>query len=556
MKFNKALLVSFAPLTLLATSSLATSCEQSKQPLIHDPVLFKTPKVADVIYTVDGWKFDSSVNTMLQSLQGILAQDEAQIFVYSGVPNRDEWFGDMQKKYNFRVIHVANPWDLVERFKSAFNSKYVLYKTPTDQDKQTNHSINHAGTIAGVEKYLMISQNLEMKARMLGLTLGRDATNLKTIDVFNEYKDRLNHNMMLNQNPVDFALRDYGIAAKVFETYLDYEDEEVWDAIDPWLDDAAPMLGWTATETAFIERISKRKMCMIASDHCFNLSLFSNDKPEYCYVQPKRPKITPDKNKHYVAIVMSDGDNVQWLQNDFRFPDWYGNKHRGKFPMTWTISPAAIDMNPQILDNLYRTMSPNDHFIAGPSGYTYMNPAWFDKSGREEFAKRTAAYMHDCGMSYFNPLDFIPSSEGEPVPDYHCMDELLAQDQIKGAIWSVTDWYLDGKGSVDWINDKPIVSFREGLWNIAGEGDHQRFSYDHTAERINSYPCDPYDIEGYTLVMAQSWTEGKMPTIDRFVKALDEHVEIVTADQLLEMITQYVPHVSDKPEHIPPEPTK
>ncbi|MCQ2956884.1 MAG: hypothetical protein MJ233_03475 [Mycoplasmoidaceae bacterium] len=69
----------------------------------------------------------------------------------------------------------------------------------------------------------MINQDLEEEAKSHGLTLGMDGTNLSSHAVFEEYKDRLNNKILVNQSPYDFPLRDYAIAAKALTIYL--EDE-------------------------------------------------------------------------------------------------------------------------------------------------------------------------------------------------------------------------------------------------------------------------------------------------------------------------------------------
>lgn len=553
-KIFKALLTGAAPLTIITTASLATSCgqlEKHYEPMVHKESFFKTKEVAKTIYAIDGSKWDGDMNTTLQSLQGILAQDKAEVFVYSGLKNRDEWFFDMQHDYKFKVVNIENPWDLILKFKDRFNSKFVLYTSPSNNSQSKNTSINNATAVSGVEKYLMISDNLKDEAESYGLIQAEDVTDTTVwtpLYTLNKYKNELNKTIMLNQAPVDYALRDYAIAGKMFAIYMDYEDQEtIYQTMDEFLDDEAPILGWTTGELEFLPKVSAHKMCMVAADHCFNLSLYSSYKPKGCYVQTKRPKIKvdPAHPKHYVAIVMSDGDNVQWMQNDFRFANWYGSPYRGQFPMTWTIGPAALDMNPSILDNLYSTMTPNDYFMAGPSGFTYINPQFYPKSNIGKFAEITADYMHDMDLTCFNPLDY---NDGAPDPErVKQFEPFLKNDQIKGGVWSVDGLYLDGHGSIDWFNNKPIVSFREGLW------DKGYLRYKEAANRINNiYPRDPTIIDGYTLVLAQAWTEGKMNKVKLFADSLADDVELVTVDQMFDLMVENITNkVSDVPDDYP-----
>jgi len=88
---------------------------------------------------------------------------------------------------------------------------------------------------------------------------------------------------------------------------------------------------------------------------------------------------SPD-SVHTVTFVMSDGDNIQWLMNDFSTNEnWYGSPLRGQFNMGWTISPSMAVLAPTIMDRLYRdaaTGSGRDFFVCGVSGGGYLYPSY------------------------------------------------------------------------------------------------------------------------------------------------------------------------------------
>jgi len=71
---------------------------------------------------------------------------------------------------------------------------------------------------------------------------------------------------------------------------------------------------------------------------------------------------------HTVAFVMSDGDNIQWLQGGWRSDEWYGSPDRGAVPIGWTFAPAMESLAPVILDWAKSNATANDTFVAGPSG--------------------------------------------------------------------------------------------------------------------------------------------------------------------------------------------
>ncbi|MCQ3907238.1 MAG: hypothetical protein MJ219_00305 [Mycoplasmoidaceae bacterium] len=76
-RIDKVLLASFAPLTIFSTSTLLTSCSQE----IHYNVFFKTKAMATDIYVVDASTLPTDLVVTLESLQGILAQEKAQIYI-------------------------------------------------------------------------------------------------------------------------------------------------------------------------------------------------------------------------------------------------------------------------------------------------------------------------------------------------------------------------------------------------------------------------------------------------------------------------------------------
>src|SRR5262249_39924304 len=62
---------------------------------------------------------------------------------------------------------------------------------------------------------------------------------------------------------------------------------------------------------------------------------------------PPAPAPPPLQNKFYVAMFMSDGDNLQEDEGLIPLKWWDGA--RGQVPISWTVSPALVDVAPGIL---------------------------------------------------------------------------------------------------------------------------------------------------------------------------------------------------------------
>ena len=84
------------------------------------------------------------------------------------------------------------------------------------------------------------------------------------------------------------------------------------------------------------------------------------------------PPKPPLENKIYVAFILSDGDNLQYVEHLMR--KLWNDPARGQVPIGWTVSPAMVDAMPGALNFYYESGTRNDNLISGPSGYGYAYP--------------------------------------------------------------------------------------------------------------------------------------------------------------------------------------
>lgn len=511
----------------------------------NQEIYYKTPKFADTIYVIKAQDMTKAERIMIYSLEGILAQTEAAIFVeeLDGEEDNHEikmWLDDAADRYSLNIEYKSDPWELVELFKDRLSdNRYVLY-TSSDNNIY-DQSINYATTISGAERFLMIEKSLETKAVSAGLTIGKDATSLDTESVFNEYKDSLTKTFLVHQKPTMEQLRDYAIAGKAFCWYSDFEtNTDISYQILQWADKNAPIFGWTENETNYVLTNSLTSKITIPSDWSSNLSFFSAADCSGKSIQQQNvadAEVKAESGKHYLAIVMSDGDNIQWIQRNFlSSKKYFGNRYRGDFKMTWGISPSLYDLAPNMMYKLYEEATENDLFISGPGGAGYVNISEYSRDSLSDYAEITANYMQNLDLEYINFIDAEVDAEA--------LDAFASFDQIRGGIWSVGDKYIEGGGGIYWSNDKPFITARETLWNISGDANSNKYYgyIERVAQRINSYKKDPTIAEGYTVLVAHAWSLGNMDAITRFVDLLDENVELVTVGEMVELVKQNVPH--------------
>ncbi|MCI2111166.1 MAG: hypothetical protein LKK13_02365 [Bacilli bacterium] len=524
------------PLTSGGSSSSAVVDNQKD-------LFFKTPGFADCVYVLSYSSLSADEFAIAGALQGILAQKASELYIQGADGDDGSWFQACKSRYGFASKSLASVWDAVDQFSSRIKGqKYVVYDSQASGASYSDDSINQAAVIAACENYLPVPSSLVGKAQEHGLSQGEDARSYTTRTVFEKYKDQLNNAFLIHQSPSNYFLRDYGIAGKAMCFYSSTDDYEVSNEIKRWAKANAPILGWTDNEVDFVSSNSLLSKITYAADYSANLSFYSAASYKTLAQRKNDNPITPEKGKHYAAILMSDGDNVQWMENDFSTSNkYYGSPKRGAFPVTWTTSPALYDLAPDILKDLYSKETANDGFIAGPSGVGYVNPYDYASSSIDEYAAKTASYMKASDLHYVNLLDGV-------VPDPENRSEVVApfakQEGIEGGVWSLGDYYLGGNGSVTWSNDKPFVSVRESLWLDTNATDHNKYyGYpERIAQRVNAYSKDYTKIEGYSVILAHVWSAGTMQGVSRLASCLDDDVVLVSVPQLLRLIKDNVPH--------------
>jgi hypothetical protein len=71
---------------------------------------------------------------------------------------------------------------------------------------------------------------------------------------------------------------------------------------------------------------------------------------------------------------VGDYDSAAWLYQ--KLPEVWDDPNRGKIPLGWAFNPALAQRFPVGLAYTRATATPNDTFIAGDSGFGYLNPGY------------------------------------------------------------------------------------------------------------------------------------------------------------------------------------
>ncbi|OBZ09494.1 GxGYxYP domain-containing protein [Bacillus sp. FJAT-26390] len=466
------------------------------------------------LYVIQKSSLSPEELVLVGTLQGVLAQDKPEIYITDDA--YDDWLEELRAKHGVKTEEVKDAWTLMEKFKDRIQGFYA-YENNTP-------SVNVATSLAGLKQAVAAEKALSSKMESIGLKQLEDVSDKDDMWLFKQYGDQFNKDIIVQLHPERGELRDYGVALKAMYIYDSVNDEElpeIYKSLNP----DAIRLGWgKGSESEHIAPASLQGVAAIPSDWAMNLTALSAVKPQKAFKQPYHVKAgEADARAHYVSFVMSDGDNVQWLLNDFvKNNKYYGSSERGQFPMGWQMAPTLADLAPDALSLIYEKAK-KDHFVVAVSGTGYFFPSEYPEEALKENVKRLDAYMKKTDMQLAVLLDWNS-------PEKASIEQFASVPSLKGGILAYGEKYVGGAGKVWWAKDKPFVSVRETLW----DADPVKM-----AERINGYTTDPTKEEGYTIINVHPWSRT-MSDVRSVIDHLDAHVKVVSPEELFDRIVRDV----------------
>ena len=157
------------------------------------------------------------------------------------------------------------------------------------------------------------------------------------------------------------------------------------------------------------------RLITLASDQSENLSFLSKlPQDPLPFTQPWPLSVKYNSSKGYVAIMISDGDNIaeDWATLRPMIEERLQAQKTGRWsgtPVSWTISNRWLDWGQVVLRWAYEQAATIgiDSFLMGPSGYGYLFPGniTHERGAQTYFASLTGgaakrldmeAYVHWC----------------------------------------------------------------------------------------------------------------------------------------------------------------
>ena len=473
--------------------------------------------VPDTLTTVYSSAFSESELLTIATLQGLLAKTKPRIYqLYNSGANK--WVSDLTKRHGVILNRgIEKNFDaLIEKFKNEIKG-YVIC-TPG------NSSANAAISLCGITESVAIAENKVEMFNNLGIPLTADVRGKNEEWFFSNYDSLINKNILIYQkeDKYDF-LSDYstfGSMITFFEPLSSSISRNIFKSMNP----QSALLGWGDSEFDLVGRASAFSIFVHPADWAKNLSTLSNFNVEL--KQKQHIKTTPVQNNvHTVCFLFSDGDNVQWLLNEFATNNrWYGSTKRGRADLGWTIPPSMVELAPTALkwiyDNAATSESGRDYFVTGPSGLGYMYPDRYrDLDG---YASLTNSFMKKGDLQIVN---IIGSSD-----DDRYLEPYLEQPNVDAVFFYFFSNYSGGAGKLKWVKDKPVIYGRYNYW----DGFETTSSL---AEKINKASRDIYSSSSYSLIPVHNWSRSVNDVLS-CIKLLHSDVRIVAPDEFVALVKQ------------------
>jgi hypothetical protein len=345
---------------------------------------------------------------LFASLEGIVNRTRPQI----ACVNRRDGEG----KFTWIDLHklsysMVSGYDALLKYRTSVTGLVV-----TDPDQP--HTLNLATTMAGVNNELICDPSLLA-------TLTNAPYNLAIVDdlrgrfadhyevyryLYTNYWSRCTHRIFAGMGPnLHGHLRDYLVAVKSATVWLGPGKTKDAELLRLFVSDMTPVdgvyMGWWPGEGDGLEWIARYGIPVLASDFFCNATVFSG--VAHPIRIPEIPPPPPLENKVYVAFILSDGDNIQYMQHAMK-TDWE-DAARGTIPIGWTASPLAVDLDPMMLDDYWSASTTNDCLISGPSGAGYAHINDWNPANLAAFARVSAPYLQRGGLRVITIWDKVTS---------------------------------------------------------------------------------------------------------------------------------------------------
>ncbi len=287
--------------------------------------------------------------------------------------------------------------------------------------------------------------------------------------------------------------------------------------------------------------LDSRNMGAIASE-ADNLSFFSTRAAPItgsgAVVPNEAESIAYDPTKTYVAFVVGDGDNVQYMLSTRR--DWFQQRVADCeanpatcLPLTWSVSSHLTRLAPDVLRWYYAQSrrTKRDHFVLPPSGHLYAYPTSLAEREQDAFVKATerdACILGVDGVVHWDFLGTWPDAEQRFLPKYAKGGAIRGVFPINVPyVFPTFPWWPDDQFfEVLSADGRDVALFKSRSWRgVSDDRSEFTLSPKAMADELGGYPKG-------TVSWVYMTSDGGLTLENSFLalsKILPSHVRLVSA---------------------------
>jgi hypothetical protein len=361
---------------------------------------------------LDGIDISSASNAeidLFTSLEGIVNRTQPRVVCISTVNGEGEF--TWLNLHNLTINPITG-YNAILKYQTNFIGLVVT-------DPNQPDTLNLATTMAGVNNELICNpsllQILTNSPYNLPITddlRGRFANKYGVYGyLYTNYWPQCTHRILAGmETNLDGNFRDYLVATMTATVWLDpgsvSQDATMMALFTSQMTPAnCVYIGWVPNEGNDVPWLANYGIPVVASDYFVNGSVFSGVASPINI--PAIPPPPPLQNKVYVALLLSDGDNAQYMQHAMKI-NWE-NGSRGSVPIGWTVDALAANLDPAMLNYYWSTATTNDCLISGPSGAGYARVEHWSSANLAAFASIADGYLQRSGLRVITVWDSVNS---------------------------------------------------------------------------------------------------------------------------------------------------
>lgn len=435
---------------------------------------------------------------------------------------------------------AGEPWtlrSLLYRYRDDLDGYLLCDPSPSSESAYVAISLAHHLNA------VVITPENEQFALDAGLSCVLDVTDKNDSWLrASQYFPLLDKALAVEQSAIDGpALIDYAVMTGCYCYYYDGTDTYLHTQKFKFLTQGAHiLLGDGASNESRVRSLANINLIPLDAASICNLSTLSGCL--YTASSLSKMDFFADdiRDVHTVCLVLSDGDDLQWVMSDFiTSQSWYGSPMRGDVAVNWGVPHTIYDVAAPLISYLGHTATENDDFVLQLPVLSYTYTADWLTMTRDALAKQYANAMQHMLLRYAQ----IPFNSGY---DLQMVESLMQQEYVQGLLYMGDPSTLGLSGYVQWVNQRPVVSMRYRMTTSAVDG-----TVDAIAAAINASTTAVNSTEAYSVVVIDAKTgldddgvliDGgdTMAAIAALVEQLGDHVDVVPLSEFMARVNEYL----------------